>query len=51
MANSGEYKIVTADSEAELSVIVQNEMVEHGWQTDGAVIKNPDGTVSQKLVK
>ncbi len=51
MINSNKTKIVTANNEAELNMIVQKEIVEQGWQADGPVIKNSDGTVSQKLVK
>ncbi|MEO8664827.1 MAG: hypothetical protein ABI462_04965 [Ignavibacteria bacterium] len=51
MNESRKSKVVSANSEAELSVIVQTEIVEQGWQADGGVIKNSDGTFSQKLVK
>jgi len=51
MEDSEKSKIVTANSEAELNLIVQTEIVEQGWETDGTVITNPDGTFSQKLSK
>ncbi|MEP7145993.1 MAG: hypothetical protein ABI792_03175 [bacterium] len=51
MVNITQSKIVTASSEAELEVIVQKEVVEQGWEASGPVVKNPDGTFSQRLVK
>jgi hypothetical protein len=51
MTGSRESKIVTAGTKADLDKQVQQEIVAQGWQADGAVINNPDGTFSQKLVK
>ena len=51
MAAATESKIVTAPTEEELNLKVKKEMVEQGWQTDGSVIKNPDATFSQKLIR
>jgi len=50
MSTSNQSKTVTADNEQDLNLIVK-DMVEQGWQTDGSVIKNTDGTVSQRLVR
>ncbi len=46
-----ESKTVTGATMQELNEKVQKEMVEQGWQTEGAVIKDPEGTFSQKLVR
>lgn len=51
MAASQSTKTVTAGSLDELNAMVKTEIIEQGWQTEGAVINNPDGTYSQKLVK
>ncbi len=50
-ATSRSSKTVTANTQEELNKIVQKEIVEQGWQTEGPVINNADGTFSQKLVK
>jgi len=44
-------QIITADSQQELDEKVQKEIIERGWETDGAEIKNPDGTFSRKMIK
>lgn len=44
-------QIITADSQKELDEKVQKEIMERGWETDGTVIENPDGTFSQKMMK
>jgi len=44
-------QIITADSQLELDEKVQKEIMERGWETDGTVIENPDGTFSQKMMK
>jgi len=44
-------QIITANTLQELNEKVQKEIIERGWETDGTIIKNPDGTFSQKMVK
>jgi len=44
-------QIITADSQQDLDEKVQKEIMERGWETDGTVIENPDGTFSQKMIK
>lgn len=51
MTPNDKIKIITAPTIPELNEKVNKEIMEQGWQTDGGVIKNPDGTVSQKLVR
>ncbi len=48
---NGDSKIVTGNTIDELNEKVKKEMVEQGWQAEGPVITNDDGTFSQKLVK
>lgn len=51
MDSSKESQTVTANTTEELNSKVQKEIIEKGWQTDGPVIKNTNGTFSQKMVR
>lgn len=51
MDSKNSTQIITADSQQELDEKVQKEIIERGWETDGTIIKNPDGTFSQKMAK
>ncbi len=52
MDSANQYsQIVTAKALDELNKKVQTEIVEQGWQTEGPVINNTNGTFSQKMVK
>lgn len=50
MNTSQSSRTVTADTKEELNQKVE-DLVEQGWQSDGAVVENPDGTFSQKMIR
>lgn len=51
MSNLGDTKTVTAKTQDELDKKVSSEIIAQGWQADGPVIINDDGTLSQNLKK
>ena len=51
MDSKSSTQIICADSKKDLDEKVQKEIIERGWETDGTVIENPDGTFSQKMIK
>jgi hypothetical protein len=50
MNEDRESRKVSANSKDELNKEV-NEMIGQGWETEGGVISNPDGTFSQNMRK
>ena len=50
MDSKKEEKTITATNEADL-IKQQTDLIAQGWNADSAVIKNDDGTFSQKMVK
>ncbi len=54
MDSAAQTRILTAATIKELDPLVkglETDLVEQGWHTEGSVITNADGTVSQKMVR